>query len=109
MWRIGVVFTALLLLVAPVWADGYTAVTDDGRASVAIVHLRATEVALAVVEDAGNAVDAAVAGALALGVVDGHNSGIGGGIFVIIRWVDGQVEAMDVREVSPAKAHRDMY
>ncbi len=109
MWRIGVVFTALLLLVAPVWADGYTAVTEDGRAAVATVQPRATEVALAVLEDGGNAVDAAVAAALALGVVDGHNSGIGGGSFVLIRWADGQVEAIDGREVAPAKAHRDMY
>src|SRR5690625_54388 len=109
MWRIGVLFAALVLLVAPGWADGYTAVAQDGRAAVATVQPRATEVALAVLEDGGNAVDAAVAAALALGVVDGHNSGIGGGSFVLIRWADGQVEAIDGREVAPAKAHRDMY
>src|SRR5690625_5317883 len=104
MWRIGVVFTALLLLVAPVWADGYTAVTEDGRAAVATVQPRATEVALAVLEDGGNAVDAAVAVALAVGGVDGDNSGIGGGSFVVIRWADGRVEAMDGRVVASARA-----
>src|SRR5690554_2923133 len=109
MWRIGVVCTALLLLAVPVWAGGYTAITDDGRAAVATVQPRATELALAVLNDGGNAVDAAVAAALALGVVDGHNSGIGGGSFVLIRWADGQVEAIDGREVAPAKAYRDMY
>ncbi|MDQ2078497.1 gamma-glutamyltransferase [Marinimicrobium sp. ABcell2] len=98
-----------LVLVSPAWASGYAGVTEDGKAAVATVQPRATEAALAVLEDGGNAVDAAVAAALTLGVVDGHNSGIGGGSFILIRWADGQVEAIDGRELAPAKAHRDMY
>ncbi len=57
----------------------------------------------------GNAIDAAIAAALTLAVVDGHNSGIGGGSFILIRWADGRVEAIDAREMAPAAAHRDMY
>ncbi|MBU2886824.1 gamma-glutamyltransferase [Gilvimarinus agarilyticus] len=88
---------------------GYAQVTEDGQAAVATVQPRATEAAMAVLNRGGNAVDAAVAAALALGVVDGHNSGIGGGSFAIVRWADGTVEALDGREQAPAKAHRDMF
>jgi gamma-glutamyltranspeptidase / glutathione hydrolase len=42
-------------------------------------------------------------------VVDSHNSGIGGGSFVLIHWADGTIEAIDGREVAPAAARRDMF
>jgi gamma-glutamyltranspeptidase / glutathione hydrolase len=77
--------------------------------AVATVHPIATQAAEAVFSQGGNAVDAAVAAALTLGVVDGHNSGIGGGCFVVIHWTDGRIEAIDGREMAPALATRDMY
>lgn len=77
--------------------------------AVATVHPLATQAGEAVLANGGNAVDAAVAAALTLGIVDGHNSGIGGGCFVVIHWADGRIEAIDGRETAPAKAHRDMY
>jgi len=77
--------------------------------AVATVHPLATDAALAAYEMGGNAVDAAVAAGLTLGVVDGHNSGIGGGCFFVIRAADGTVTAIDGREMAPAAAHRDMY
>jgi gamma-glutamyltranspeptidase/glutathione hydrolase len=61
------------------------------------------------IEQGGNAVDAAVAAALCLGVVDGHNSGIGGGCLILIRLADGTTHAIDGRETAPRLAHRDMY
>lgn len=76
---------------------------------VATVHPLATEAGLAALEQGGNAVDAAVAAALTLGVVDGFNSGIGGGCFVLIRTPDGKVTAIDAREMAPAAATRDMF
>ena len=44
----------------------------------------------------GNAIDAAVAAALTLGVVDTHNSGVGGGCFMLIRLANGKFVAIDV-------------
>ena len=44
-----------------------------------------------------------------LGVVDQHNSGLGGGCFILIRRADGKLIAIDGRETAPAKATRDMY
>lgn len=82
---------------------------SPSKGAVATVHPLATQAAQDVFAAGGNAVDAAVAAALMLGVVDGHNSGIGGGCFVVIRWADGRIEAIDGREMAPAAAHRDMY
>lgn len=108
MRNICLVFIALALA-WPAWSADYAALTPDGKGAVATVQPRATEAALAAFEKGGNAIDAAVAAALTLGVVDGHNSGIGGGSFVLVRWADGSIEAIDGREVAPAKAHRDMF
>lgn len=77
--------------------------------AVSTVHPLATDAALAAYASGGNAVDAAIAAALTLGVVDGHNSGIGGGCFILIRAADGTFTAIDGRETAPAAAHRDMY
>ncbi|GLS27220.1 gamma-glutamyltransferase [Marinibactrum halimedae] len=90
-------------------APDYDMVAAQGKGAAATVHPLATKAAIEVLESGGNAVDAAVAAALMLGVVDGHNSGIGGGLFALVYWADGRVEAVDGREMAPAKAHRDMY
>ena len=76
---------------------------------VASVNPLATDAGVAAFEQGGNAVDAAIATALTLGVVDGFNSGIGGGCFILIRTADGSLHAIDGREMAPAAASRDMY
>ena len=77
--------------------------------AVATVHPLATQAAMQAFERGGNAIDAAIAAGLTLGVVDGHNSGIGGGCFFVIHAADGTVTCIDGREMAPAKAQRDMY
>ena len=77
--------------------------------AVASVHPLATDAGVNALKKGGNAVDAAIATALTLGVVDGHNSGIGGGCFIMIRAADGTITCLDGREMAPAKAHRDMF
>lgn len=72
-------------------------------------HPIAAEIGLDVLKSGGNAVDAAVATALALGVVDQFNSGVGGGGFIIIRMADGSMHTIDGRETAPAAATHDMY
>jgi len=57
----------------------------------------------------GNAVDAAVATALALAVVFPEAGNLGGGGFAVVRLPDGEVATLDFREVAPAAASRDMY
>ena len=69
-----------------------------------------SQIGLDILKKGGNAVDAAVATAFALGVVEQYSSGIGGGNFIMIYLADRDtVISIDGRETAPAKAHRDMY
>lgn len=54
--------------------------------------------------DGGNAVDAAVATTLCLGVVSPESSGLGGGAFMLVRMSTGQTIAYDMRESAPGAA-----
>lgn len=73
-------------------------------------HPLATEVGLAVLQQGGNAVDAAAATALAISVVEPFSAGIGGGGFLLLRRAQtGTVQALDFRERAPKRATRDMY
>ncbi|XP_043711893.1 glutathione hydrolase 3-like isoform X2 [Telopea speciosissima] len=74
---------------------------DDGRCS---------DIGVSVLKDGGHAVDAAVATALCLGVVNPMSSGIGGGAFMVVRSSStSQAEAFDMRETAPLAASKDMY
>lgn len=102
-----VVGISLVAIWAPLSAQEFSA--QGQKFMAATVHPIATEAALAAFDQGGNAVDAAIAAALTLGVVDGYNSGIGGGCFVLIRRADGTLHAIDGREQAPRGASRDMY
>ena len=101
----------LLLCVAFLLVDQVIAneLARNDRGVIATGHPLASAAGVAALKQGGNAIDAAVAAALTLGVVDGHNSGIGGGCFMLIRLVDGECVAIDGRETAPAAAHRDMF
>ena len=77
--------------------------------AVATVDSIATDAAVAAMKQGGNAVDGAVAAGLTLGVVNGYNSGIGGGCFMVIRLAGRKFVVIDGREKAPARAKRDMY
>jgi gamma-glutamyltranspeptidase / glutathione hydrolase len=70
----------------------------------------ASDVGLAVLQQGGNAVDAATATALAISVVEPFSAGIGGGGFLLLRRAETDtVQALDFRERAPKRATRDMY
>lgn len=81
----------------------------SAKGMVATVNPLATDAGVAALKRGGNAIDAAVAAGITLGVVDTHNSGLGGGCFVLIRRADGKFFAIDGRETAPGRATRDMY
>ena len=76
--------------------------TGTGGA-VATVDHDASKVGMQVLKDGGNAVDAAVATAAALGVTEPYSCGIGGGGFMVVyRASDRSVSTIDSRETAPA-------
>lgn len=69
----------------PVMAlKGSCALEDLENAAVATDHELCSEVGNSILLDGGNAVDAAVAAALCLGVANPSSSGLGGGAFILI-------------------------
>jgi gamma-glutamyltranspeptidase/glutathione hydrolase len=62
-----------------------------------------------VLRSGGNAVDAAIATGFALAVTYPVAGNIGGGGFMVIRFPDGRVTALDFREKAPLAAHPEMF
>jgi len=83
---------------------------SDQQAAIASAHPLATQAGFEILEQGGNAFDAAVAVSAALAVVEPAGSGLGGGGFWLLhRAEDGFQTMVDGRETAPANAHRDMY
>ena len=70
---------------------------------VATSHVVATQAGVRMLELGGNAVDAALAAAAALCVVEPMSTGIGGDAFALV-WQDGAVSALDAAGPAPASA-----
>lgn len=105
-----VVIAALLLspgrAASPDWHGRPAA---GAHAMVATEQHYATQVGLDVLRRGGNAVDAAVAVAYALAVVDPCCGNIGGGGFMIVRMHDGRERFIDFREKAPLRARPTLY
>ena len=84
-----------------------TAIGKDGGA--ATVDALGTQAAIDTLRRGGNAVDAAVAAAGVLGVVEPFSCGIGGGGFMVIRTRKGEVTTIDSRELSPRDMRPDSF
>jgi gamma-glutamyltranspeptidase / glutathione hydrolase len=77
---------------------------------VAVANPYGAQAGAAILEQGGNAIDAAVAIAYALNVVEPQSAGIGGGGFMMIHIAKtGQTITIDSREKAPAAATPDMF
>jgi gamma-glutamyltranspeptidase/glutathione hydrolase len=81
-----------------------------GQGMVVTSHTLATEVALEVLKEGGNAIDAAVTAGFALAVTQPRSGNIGGGGFMLYAPGNGdKVEAIDYREKAPAAATETLF
>ena len=91
-------------------ANAQTVDIATGRNGVVVsTQKEASEVGLQVLEDGGNAIDAAVAVGYALAVTDPCCGNLGGGGFMTLRLADGKETFINFRETAPLKASADMY
>ena len=105
--------TCLCLLVTQAQVSRYHYTTDkkaEGRSGAVVsAHPLASKVGRDILQQGGNAIDAAIATQLALAVVYPGAGNIGGGGFLIAHLANGNNIALDYREKAPAAATRDMY
>ena len=82
----------------------------SGTVAVASAHPLATQAGIDVLNDGGNAFDAAIAVAASLGVVEPYSAGLGGGGFWLLYDASqSDYRFVDAREKAPAAAGRDYY
>ncbi|CBL44112.1 Gamma-glutamyltranspeptidase precursor [gamma proteobacterium HdN1] len=93
----------------PEIAENSASITPSGYA-ISSAHPSATQAGQAVLEQGGNAFDAAIAVAAALAVVEPYSAGMGGGGFWLLHNAQQNRDVMvDAREKAPLSASRDMY
>ena len=98
--------TLLLCLTAAGLSVPVNAVRQPLRARhgmVVAMESIAADVGVSVLQQGGNAVDAAVAVGFALAVTHPYAGNIGGGGFMLIRFADGRSTFIDFRERAPEK------
>ncbi len=87
--------------------EGKHITADHGM--VVSAHPQGSQAGILVLQQGGNAVDAAVATGFALAVCYPAAGNIGGGGFMLIRTAGGEYDLIDYREKAPLDASRDMY
>ncbi|KAK7281054.1 hypothetical protein RIF29_08710 [Crotalaria pallida] len=111
LWHVIVILVVSNLVSASI--NGHTKHRDEEifvhNGAVASDDPRCSRIGKDVLVEGGNAVDAAVAVALCLGVVSPASSGLGGGAFMLLRLSNGVAKAFDMRETAPILASKDMY
>lgn len=101
---------AALLIVGGSATAAFIKPTRSEGGIVVSAHPLATQVGAEMLVLGGNAVDAAVATALAISVVEPFSAGIGGGGFLLYYDAEsGDIQALDFRERAPQAATRDLY
>src|SRR6058998_4201889 len=110
------VLSFTVLSFAPAWAshEGSELAVPPGPGFrggvVAVSHPLAAEAGARMLENGGNAIDAAAAVQFVLNVVEPQFSGIGGGGFMMIHLAKtNETFAMESREKAPAAATADMF
>jgi len=103
-------FSLALLLAATLAQPAPSAAVDARHEMVAAEGDLAAQAGLDILKHGGNAVDAAVAASLVLGVTNSGSCGIGGGGFMLMYWAKShRLYGLDYRERAPMAANATMY
>jgi len=112
-----VFFLSVLILPISMWGQApihsspsihHPIVAKEGM--VATQHALATQVGIDILEQGGNAIDAAVGVGFALAVVLPRAGNLGGGGFMLLHHADkNQTTAINYREMAPKASHKDMF
>lgn len=105
--RICLLLPLFLILTGPCPAKSRQFKASGRFGAVSTGHPLATKAAVRILENGGNAVDAAVAAAFMLGVVDFTNSGPGGDAFALIHLPNGKILAFDASIRRPASKEKN--
>lgn len=98
-------FAAGMLLLA-----SFALAQPPSTAAVASAHPLATDAGLTILNQGGNAFDAAVTVGAVLAVVEPAGSGMGGGGFWLLHnQLNNNYVFLDGRETAPGNAHKDMF
>jgi gamma-glutamyltranspeptidase/glutathione hydrolase len=102
---------AVFFLLPDLRVDAAASKPEIGKESGMAVstHWIADAVGQQILDNGGNAIDAAAAVGYALAVVHPTAGNIGGGGFAVIHLADGRNLTLDFREMAPATASREMY
>ena len=93
-----------------VTAEAYRPSVMGRNGMVASGHALASQAGIQTLMAGGNAVDAAIATAAALGAVEPAGSGVGGDGFILIYWAEtGEVSAVNATGPAPGAATRERY
>ncbi|ROT36482.1 gamma-glutamyltranspeptidase [Sodiomyces alkalinus F11] len=99
----------LLTALPPVLSQGCHGPPESRLGAVASECDICSGIGTRLLQEGGNAVDAAVATTFCVGTVGMYHSGLGGGGFLVVRSQNGSYEYVDFRERAPAAAYEDMY
>lgn len=103
-----IILPVFVLLACSQHQEAIQAPLQTNQQAVAMPDTFSADAAMAVLQEGGNAVDAAIAAQFVLAVTLPEAGNIGGGGFMTIAF-EGKNDFLDYREMAPAYAHRDMY
>lgn len=107
---IGICAVSCSIFISTSQVNRAVAISKQSQGMVVSAHTLASEAGLNILKKGGNAVDAAVATAFAISVVEPFSAGIGGGGFLLLRESQtGEIKALDFREWAPRLARRNMF